>query len=219
MAVVTISREFGSEGNSISAKVAEALGYRMIFKKEISEVFEQYGMASFENIYQADVNFWTQFDAMRMRMMEFLTKVIQAFAHYGNVVIVGRCSYAILAEFTDVLHVRIQAPLSLRIDRIMQEGLAVPGEVEDLVKNEDQKRVRLLHTFYNMPWNQVDMFDLVVNTGKVVPDLAVTWIVEAVKRLEKRSPSKDPTTKTIEVGPLLEDVVTSALIASEQAAS
>lgn len=217
MAVITVSREFGSEGNYISAKVAEALGYQMVFKKEISEVFEQYGMASFENIYQADVNFWTQFDAMRMRMMEFLTKVIQAFAHYGNVVIVGRCSYAILAGLTDVLHVRIQAPLSLRIDRIMQEGLAVPGEVERLVKNEDQKRMKLLQMFYNVQWNQVDMFDVVLNTGKVAPDMAVAWIVEAVKRLEERTAAEEWTTRTMEVDPLLQDVIASTLIASEPA--
>jgi cytidylate kinase len=207
MAVITISREFGSEGNYIGTKVAESLGYQFVFKKEIGEIFKRYGMVNFEEVYQAKVNFWTRFDELRNEMMAFLSEIIRAVAHQGNVVIVGRCSYAILRGLQDVFHVRIQASLPIRVARIMQENLTTPDQVEQLVKQEDQNRAKLLQLFYNMPWDTTSAFDLVLDTGKISPDLAVKWIVEAVKCLEESTTSTEPTTKTLEVTPLLSQII------------
>lgn len=211
MAVVTISREFGSEGNYIGTKVAETLGYHFIFKKEIGEVFDQYGFPAFEQMYHAKMGFWTQFDEMRMETMALLTRVIRAFAHHGDVVIVGRCSYAVLAEFTDVLHVRIQAPLSIRVTRIIKENIVAPNEVERFVQEEDLKRVKLLQVFFNFPWDKTSTFDMVIDTRKVASDLAVTWIAEAVKTLEERKEYERPNTKMIEVDPVLSEVISGLL--------
>ena len=68
MAVVTISREFGSEGNYIGTKVAEALGYHFVFKKEIHDVFERYcDLSCFEKKHYSEMNdsFWSQFEEMK----------------------------------------------------------------------------------------------------------------------------------------------------------
>ena len=134
MAVVTISREFGSEGNYIGRKVAEALGYHYVFKKEIGEALERFGISTFEKIYysEANYNFWSLFDEMKRETMDLLAEIIRAFAFHGNLVIVGRCGYAILSEFTDVLNVRIQAPLSLKVKRIMREKMVTPDEAKQL---------------------------------------------------------------------------------------
>lgn len=215
MAVVTISREFGSEGNYIGTKVAEALGYHFVFKKEIGEVCEQYSVFDFEEIYHSKIGFWTRFDRVSGKMMDFLARVIRAFAHRGDVVIVGRCSHAILAGFTDVLNVRIQAPLPIKVERIMKENITAPDKVERLVKQEDRNRAELLRMFYHdtHQWNTASAFDVVINTGKVPPDLVVKWIVEAVKSLGDRKAYKEPTTKTIEVDPVLSEVISKLLAA------
>jgi cytidylate kinase len=211
MAVVTISREFGSEGNYIGTKVARALGYHFVFKKEIGEVFEQYGIVTFEEIYESEMNFWSRFDEMKVKIMSFLTKVIQAFAYHGNVVIMGRCGYAILGGLSDVLHVRIQAPLSLRVKRILKENIAAPDEIESLIQEEDKDRAKLLRIFYNARWDQANAFDMVINTGKVSLDLAVKWIVEAVKNLEEKKEYAEPNTRMLEVDPPLSEVISKLL--------
>lgn len=207
MAVVTISREFGSEGNSIGTKVAEILGYKFVFKKEISEVFRQYGILEFEKIYHAEVDVFSRFDKARLETMGLLNRVVQAFAHRGNLVIMGRCGYAILEGLTDVLHVRIQAPLPIKVKRIMKENITEPHEVENLVKKEDRNRAKLLQVFYNSEWEGTSNFSLVIDTGKVSPDLAVNWIVEAVKNLDARKEYEEPNTRTIDVDPTLKQVI------------
>jgi cytidylate kinase len=211
MAVVTISRECGTEGNAIGTKVADLLEYHFVFKKEIGEVFDQYGIVTFEEICQSQAGFWSRFDEIRIKTMNFLHQVIQGFAHHGNVVIMGRCGYAILQGLTDVLHVRIQAPLHVKVERILKENIVAPNQVAEWVRSEDQNRAKLLQVFYNIQWEQSSNFDLVIDTGKISPDLAVKWIVEAVKSLEEKKTFPRPNTETLKVHPNLCNVISKLL--------
>lgn len=211
MAVVTISREFGSEGNVIGIRAAEALGYRFVFKQEIGKVFEQYGFSTFEQMYETQTGFWTRFDTMMTKTMTFLNEVIRAFAAQGDMVIVGRCSCAILQGLADVLHVRVQAPLGVKVGRILKENITGPGSVEALVQAEDRNRAKLLQEFYDFQWDLTGGFDVVIDTGKVLPEMAVEWIVDAVKQSEATKSFPEPNTKSITVNPVLHNVVTEML--------
>lgn len=44
MAVITISREFGSKGSEISQSVANTLGYAYVDKESIEKVMAQFGL-------------------------------------------------------------------------------------------------------------------------------------------------------------------------------
>jgi cytidylate kinase len=214
MAIVTISREFGSEGNYIGTKVAEALGYHFVFKKEIHDVFERYcDLSCFEKKHYSEMNdsFWSQFEEMKREAVDLLSEVIRALACHGNLVIIGRCGYAILGDLTDVLNVRIRAPLSTKIDRIMKEKIVAPNEVKHIVNEEDKKRANILNLFYGIQWDRTSVFDMVINTGKVPPDLAARVIVETVKGLEDRKKYEEPSTRTLTIDPTLSRVVSEVL--------
>ena len=125
MRVITISREFGSGGSLLAEKVASALGYHLVDKTFISEVLRQYGLAEFDIEYEKQPGFWEGFDTERYErrdlMVRMLNQVVRAVARHGNVVILGRSGYAILAGLADVLHVRLQAPFD---DRVATVGAA-----------------------------------------------------------------------------------------------
>src|SRR5512135_3353328 len=108
MSVITISREFGSDGSYIAEKVAQALGYHFADKKTLEDVLTQYGFVEFDKEYDAARGLWARFDARTMDMINMLNRVIQAVARHGNVVILGRGSFAVLGGLADVLNVRIQ---------------------------------------------------------------------------------------------------------------
>ncbi len=113
-----------------------------------------------------------------------LNRVIRALAWHGNVVIVGRGSFALLGGLADVINVRIQAPLSLRIERVMSKHCLPDREqVETLVKENDHRRAKFIDSYYDLKWDSAQAFDLVINTGQIMPDLAATWLVDAVKAL------------------------------------
>src|SRR5512136_2150796 len=141
MAVMTISRELGSEGAYIAKKVTQELGYHFVDKDVIERVLDQYGFVRFQKEYESGPGFWARFDGLRTRMVEFSNRVMQSVARHGNVVIVGRGSFAVLQDFADVLNVRIQAPLPIRVNRVMeQQGITEDDKARSVVEESDRLR-------------------------------------------------------------------------------
>ena len=213
MAVMTISRELGSGGVTIAKKVAQELGYHFVDKDVIEKVLDQYGFVRFQKEYESGPGFWARFDGLRTRMVEFSFRVIQSLARHGNVVIMGRGSFAVLQDFADVLNVRIQAPLPIRVSRVMeQQGIAEPDKAEAVVKESDKLRAAFVESWYGVELDKASPFDLVIDTDKVSPDLAAAWLVEALNALKARPASAtERTTSTIQADYLLDNVISQML--------
>jgi cytidylate kinase len=215
MSVITISREFGSEGDAIARKVAQSLGYHFVDQKFIGVILGQYGYVEFDKEYQNLPTFWERFDAQREKqrdaMVTMLNQLIQAVASHGNVVILGRSGFEVLGRFADVLHVRLQAPLSIRIGRVMSEYKITFEEAEALVKKTDKVRQAFVEEFYRVPWNSIHAFDLVINTAKVFPALATDWIVDAAKTFVNNMEINKPTTTSIKVDHIMANAISEVL--------
>jgi cytidylate kinase len=212
MAVLTISRELGSEGTVLAKKVAQELGYHFADKALIEKVLDQYGLVEFEEAYESGLGFWSRFDTPKSTMVKFLNQVIQTLAWHGNVVIMGRGSFAVLHGLADVLNVRIKAPRPLRISRVMaQQGITAWDKAEALVKESDKVRAVFVESWYGVNWDTVSDFDLVIDTGKVSPDLAVTWLTQALRNLAQQEGGDQPSTRKIEVDPVLASAISEVL--------
>ncbi len=212
MSVITISRELGSEGSYIAEKVAQALGYHFADKKTLEDVLTQYGFVEFDKEYDAARGLWARFDARTMEMINMLNRVIQAVARHGNVVILGRGSFAVLGGLADVLNVRIQAPLPVRRTRVMAlQKIAEPERAEAIIKEADRARTTFIESYYSVHWNAANAFDLVIDTGKVVPDLAVTWLTDAVKAMPVQQTGEARLARTLTEDSILASVVSNVL--------
>jgi cytidylate kinase len=211
MAVITISRELGCAGSYIAERVAQTLGYHFVDKRKMEEVLIQYGFVEFDKAYDSAPGFWARFDSRRAEMVDLLDRVIQALARHGDVVILGRGSFAVLAGFADVLNVRIQAPLPVRIKRVLEQPeITGLDQAEAIVKESDRVRAAFIESFYGVRWDKATAFDVVIDTGKVSPELAVTWLVEMVKALNERR-GDGRTSRTIQVDPILAAAVCAVL--------
>jgi cytidylate kinase len=215
MSVITISREFGSEGEAIAHKVAQTLDYHFVDQKFIGVILGQYGYVEFDKEYATLPTFWERFDAQREKqrdvMVSMLNQVLQAVAHHGNVVILGRSGFEVLGKFADVFHVRLQAPFFVRVQRVMAQQNIPFEQAESIVKSNDKVRVAFVEEFYRVPWNSIHAFDLVINTGKVSPDLASEWIIEAAKNFKTSLEIDKPAIASIEVDRILGEVVSDVL--------
>ncbi len=216
MAVITISREFGSAGREIAESVARVLGYHFADKQMLGKVLYQYGFVQFDEEYNSIPSLWARFESQaanqRALMISMLNRAMLALAHHDNIVILGRGSFAVLAGMANVLNVRIQAPLEVRVRRVMErEKNITHAQAEMLVREEDRVRSFFVETCYDVRWDLSHAFDLVIDTGKVSPELAQNWLVEAVEALAERVAGSERTTDSIEVDPILDSVVLRAL--------
>jgi cytidylate kinase len=84
-------------------------------------------------------------------------------------------------------------------------------QAEANVKESDKARTAFVESFYKARWDDASAFDLVIDTGKVPPDLAATWLVEAAKALSERTVDDRPTCSSIQVDPILARAVADAL--------
>ena len=215
MSVITISRDFGSEGDYIADKIAQILGYHFVDKEFFSKVLSEYGLVEFDEEYDVLPGFWEKLDPhqheRRDEVVDMLNQVIQAVAQHGNVVIFGRSGFEVLGDFANILNVRLQAPISVRITRVMTE-LKIPFEqAEEVVKENDKVHMAFAEEYYKIPWDAVHAFDLVINTGKVSPNLATTWLVDTVKALGSVPDPNKPSIRSAKIDSILETAVSKAL--------
>lgn len=215
MSVITISREFGCGGDTLARSVAQNLGYHFVDKEFIGILLGQYGLVEFDREYDHLPGFWEKFNAYREKrrdqMVAMLNQVVGAVAQHGNVVILGRSGFVVLGSFADVLHVRLQAPFSARVERVKGKQNITLKKAEELVKESDRVRVAFIEEFYQVPWEAMLAFDLVINTAKITPTLATSWVIEAAKAFEPLPAKGRPKTSTIAVDPVLAQAVSDEL--------
>jgi cytidylate kinase len=211
MSAITISREIGSQGDAIAEKTALRLGYQLVDKTVLEKVFRQYGFVDFKEAYD-ETGFWARFDPHRAEMFSLLNRVIEAMVQHGGVILLGRGGFAVLKGYADVLNVRIQAPFSLRVQHVMENQVfASRSKAEEFVSESDRVRREFVETTYGKQWDSVSAFDLVIDTRKISPELAVDWLEAAARRLNQHRPGDAPFAHAIEIDPVLRDAVAQVL--------
>lgn len=207
MAVITISRQYGSEGDEIAANICQILGYQTFDKHLMEQVAAEVGLAEGEIVdFSEDqhqvrsfldrllgnsapvvtqARTWSEVKVIAAAdSIPLVQSIIRAAYRHGNVVIVGRGGQAVLRRDPGVLHVRIEAPLETRIQRVqLREGLT-PDVAREVVAQRDRAAADYLKRFYGVDWSDSLLYHLIINTGRWGIEAASRLIVSAVSLLQ-----------------------------------
>lgn len=215
MTTITISRDFGSEGDNVARRVADDLGYHFVDKEIIGNLLGNYGFVEFDKEYDSLMGFWAKFDAQRDKRREtmfgMLNRVLEALAVHGNVVILGRSGFSVLGGYADTFHIRLQEPFTSRVRRMMKQDNLTHVEATLLCEDGDKVKADFVRNFYGVDWDSAHVFDLVINMEKIVPDQTVSFITGAVRAFELVSKKGKPTTRMLEVDPILNCAINESL--------
>lgn len=211
MAVITISRKLGSMGTYIGEKLADKLGYDYVDKRRISKIMKDYGFSKFDNIYEQVPGLWEKYDEYREMTINFLAEVILAVAHHDNVVIAGRGSFGLLDTFSDVINIRIKAPESCRVHRLMKDRNISEFEAKRRIKENDRVRRSFVESDFRFNYNNTTEFDLILDTSIIPPDMCVDWIAQAYEVTKGKRDDDRPSVKTLEIEKVLEKHVAQML--------
>jgi CMP/dCMP kinase len=213
MGVITLSRQLGSDGDEIAELVCERLGYQRFDKKTMTQIGEELGMAgaivdraasvsqigpkgllerwfgNYENVL-GDPSGWTfgaRSDALIALSVADLRKLIDAGYEKGNAVIVGRGGMAALQDKPDVLHVRIVAPLEVRIKRVQKREGVAEEEARERVAWRDQTDVEWIKRYFDLDSHEPGLYDLIINTRKITPAAAADMVIDAFNAMQKKA--------------------------------
>ncbi len=212
MKVITISRLINSGGRTIGRQVADELGYHFVTKETIEKIMDQYGMVEFSQVYESAPGFLDRMDSFQEEVIDFLRRIMQALAVHGNVVILGRGSFAVFPDYSDVLNVRLWAPLDERVNRLMQNG-EYPTRIaamEEIMKQDKIRKTFVEKWFHSHP-DRNNAFDLVMNTAKTPIESSVRMIVDTARIHKDLDLEGHKFLRNLEVDPILLSTVDQVL--------
>lgn len=209
MRAITISREYGSGGGEIAARLARRLGWQLIdhsviertarelgvYETEVEKHDEEYVESTLSRILSGIHSLVTSIptpgappgsvsppQSVETRAyQDTLRQIITAAANTGHVVIVGRGGQVLSADKRDVLHIRVVAPLELRVAYVaLREGLDTDA-ARKRVEAKDRARTRYMQTNYDCKHEDPHLYDLVIDTAVLGLDSAVHLICLAAE--------------------------------------
>jgi len=225
MAVITLSRQYGSGADEISSRVCDALGYRLFDKRLIARAAAEAGISAQEAIDYSEENYHVKgfldrllgrsapVAQVRVRRedpsggrstedlalseeaaLSLVQHAIRSAYEAGNVLIMGRGGQALLKDKPGVLHVRLEAPLEERIQRVkdrfkesrhlFQADIEIRREAQDYILQRDQASEDYLRRYYDIDWADSLQYHMILNTGKISLAQAIELIVTLARQMD-----------------------------------
>lgn len=201
--VITIARQFGSHGHEVGIKLAEKLGVKYYDKELIAMAAKQSGLSE-EVFNQADEKagnsllysmvmgsfpFGTHFSGtnempINDKLFILQTDIIRKAADEGPCVIIGRCGSYILREYDNVFKVFVHAPAEKRAEWAVKTGQVEAKKSLDFINKKDKQRANYYNFYSNKRWDDLNNYNLTIDTGVFDVDEAVDIIVNAVKNIK-----------------------------------
>ena len=200
--VITISRQYGSQGHEVGQKVAERLSIPYFDKSLIALAAKQSGFseAAFEYadekagsslLYSmvtsgmgvaARISGTTELP-INDKLFLIQSDIIRNAAEEGPCVIVGRCSNYILRDRTDVFKVFIHANKEDRIRHAIEVDGIDANKAADFVTKRDKQRANYYNFYSSMRWDDINAYNMTLDTSLFSVDQAADMIIQAVQAL------------------------------------
>ena len=193
VSIITVSREPGSGGRIVAARLAETLGIDILHQEVINEMaksadvseqlvetLDERGLSTLEHWISSLVHerhLWPD------RYMQHLMKVIGTIGKHGRAVVVGRGANFILPP-EKKFSVRIVAPQGWRINNVAQEFDLSSEDAKRRVMQTESDRRGFIRKYFNADIADPTNYDLVINTATLNIDDAVKVISSALGLVE-----------------------------------
>lgn len=186
MTVITLSRQLGSLGFETAKLLAPRLGYRLVWRDLINQAAQRAGAPEVALAMIDELNLLGLKPSPDdiLAYLKAVKVVMLELAEAGNVIIVGRAGQILLADNAGTLHIRMVAPVNLRVDRVARRLGISPEAARAQIDASDRYHQQYFKRFYKIPWDGPGLYDLIINTAKMTPTDAADIICAAVGKCE-----------------------------------
>jgi len=169
MAIVTISRQIGSGGDEIAARLAKELGFTLVDQGLLVPLMLEHGLsrADFEELDEERVRRGEQARDEGRVHVDLLQTLIANLAAEKDLVVLGMGGQFIFCGFPGALHIRVMAGAKERVKRLMEEGCMDEQSAVTLVQENDEARRAFIQDHYGEDWDASANYDLILNTDRL----------------------------------------------------
>ena len=202
--VITISRQFGSGGHEVGEKLARQLDVPFYDKALIAMAAKQSGLSEevFANadekatssllysMVMGSYSFGARVPGINEmpindKLFIIQSDIIKKAAADGPCVIIGRCADYILREHENCLNVFVHANKEERIRRSVAKKDCEERKASDFVTKKDKQRANYYNFYSNKRWDDLQNYDITIDTSRFTVDEAVELLMDAAKRLDR----------------------------------
>ena len=202
MAIITVSRLYGSGGSEVAAFTAKILDWSLLDNSVVDAVAARMGLSVAEvrdreervpslverltSAMAMGTQEWAAPIAAAKRptdeqLIEVTRHIIEEAIAAGSVVVVGRGAQEMQAEREDSLHVFCYAPRKALIARTMQREGVGAEEAARLVDSTNKERDQWVRLHWERDRRALENYDLSVNTQRLGIQGSAQLIVSAAK--------------------------------------
>jgi len=206
---VTIARESGAGGHTLAREILrqlephaheewargwEVFDYRLCLllaqDPELNAPLDSLLREEYQHSFQQ-----TLFDLLtghdeQVRLHKRIFEVIRILAMIGRVVIVGRASNLVTRDLHTGVHLRIVAPLPMRMKQMMELMDADEDTARREMEKQDHERAQMVHDLFNRNLTNPLDFDCTWNMGSVshafVANTTIQMLTEKAARRHHR---------------------------------
>ena len=201
MAVITISRQFGSGGKTLGKMIADRMGYTFADSDILQEIAKEANVSpdwveSFEK--EAGTKLSRIISSMVSQRwldrilkdergyldeqiyLDYLVLIIAKMADEGDTVILGRGSQYILDDHPDAFHVLLIDEIENRIKFMMEHYDMNEKKATRVVNNEDKRRMGLYSKLGKKDYDSPSLYHLVLNMSRFSLEGAAKLVCDLV---------------------------------------
>ena len=197
--IITINRQFCSGGNYVGKKLAEKLDIPFYDKELVNLAAKEAGYAesAFEKVDEVATNSLLYSLIMGVhnsaqagmmpdndKLFNIQADIIRKAANEGSCVVLGRCSNYILREEKKLVRVFLKADEDFKKARYEKVyGKPEKATIEEVIAKTDKKRSSYYKFYTGNRWEDIENYDLVINTSKIGFDNTVGYIIDYINKM------------------------------------
>jgi len=201
---ITIARQLGSGGSYVGQQIANRLGYKYIDREVLHLAAEQLGVdvAVLAGMEERCSSFWRKmFGVFGMggpdmsysppplrpmddkQLFDKQTEIMKILAAECNSVIIGRGAVDVLDHHPGMINLFLHAPVSFRIDRVIELYHAPNREsAREMIEESDKMRKKYFAQMTGRDWACAINYHLSIDTSANSFPVIVDMLVDYIKR-------------------------------------
>lgn len=196
--LITISRQYGSDGTKVAQALADKLDVWYYNRDILHIAAEKIGVDDLDEKSLEELNYrkgsrYVEGLSVMMgtpghipvynQMFKEQSKIIRKLAGYGSGVFLGRCADYVLKDMENVYTIYLYADDEFRLKHLSE------AEGREFTKSELKKEDKTRESYYNyytgQKWGDVQNYDLAVNMTKLSPEDCADLILEYIEKRRK----------------------------------
>lgn len=199
--IITIGRQFGSNGREIGKELSTKLGIPFYDKEILNEtaknsglseqllksldekpsksflyslVMDPYSLGFTASGYQSNLN---------QQAFQATYDTIKKIADEGPCVIVGRCADYALRHNDNLIKLFVHAPIEARIKTVMERFGLTEDKARSQIIKEDKGRASYYNYYTSKKWGALESYDLFVNSSLMNIEKTTDFIIKYIDEI------------------------------------